>query len=74
MSGADARTAPLSMQEQGFLIDELVSRCIMHDGTIAGSATLTLERDQIKALTDLANRLHRIAPFEGRIRDMVMRR
>ncbi|MCC6863616.1 MAG: hypothetical protein IT544_02240 [Rhodobacteraceae bacterium] len=66
-------TAP-SIQEQADFIYWLRRRCKMRDGSIAGETMLTLKREDVEALEVLRLRLERIAPFEDRIRQMVMGR
>lgn len=63
---------PLSIWEQAHMVDQLVARCVMADGDIAGSATLTIDKETAENLHHLAMRLQRLAPHEERIKRMVM--
>lgn len=63
-----------SIQEQADFLYGLRLRCTMRDGSIAGETLMTLKREEVEALETLRLRLERIAPFEDRIRQMVMGR
>ena len=63
---------PLSILEQARLLDRLVARCVTIDGDLAGRSTLGLSADDADDLHHLAIRLHRLAPYEDRIRKVVM--
>lgn len=65
---------PLSIQQQAQYVDDLVSRCYMHDRSIADEATLTISKDEVDDLLHLSARLHRLAPYEDQIKNLVMRR
>lgn len=68
---SDEKTKPLSIKEQAYLIEEIVSRCLMHDGSVSDENTMTMKRGDVEKLMHLAARLHRIAPFEDAIRRVV---
>lgn len=63
----------LSISEQAQLIDHLFSRCVMKDGSISDEATLVIDRETAEKLDHLSSRLRRMAPFEGKIKEMVER-
>lgn len=60
------------MKQQAELVYEIMGRTIMVDGSTAGSTTLLITAEQSNALRSLASRLDRMAPFEERIRKMVV--
>lgn len=67
-----AQVEPLSILQQADLIDTLVSHCVMHGGETAGETTILIDKQTAEQLHHLALRLHRLAPYEGRIKAMVM--
>lgn len=68
------RKEPLSIMEQAQLVDDLVARCTMRTSALADFADLTITKEIAEDLAHLAGRLHRMAPFENRIRQMVMKK
>ncbi len=62
---------PLSIRKQADFIDDLVMRCVMHDGKVASETTMLVTGDDVQDLIDLANRLRRMAPHENEIRRVV---
>lgn len=67
------RKEPLSMLEQARLVDALAGRCVMRDGKIADETTLVLTAEEAGDLTQLANRLFHMAPYQNKIRNLVMK-
>lgn len=63
--------APLSLSKQAELIEALIDRCIMRDGSIAAESFLRIETGDVEDLQALANRLRRMGPYESAIRKMV---
>lgn len=64
----------LTIREQALFIDDLVARCVMHDGALAGETSMTLTAREAHDLHHLAIRLERLAPYENQIRKLVMGR
>lgn len=62
---------PLSIEQQAFLIDEIVRRCKVRDGRIAEETALLLTRQDVLDLDALATRLSRMAPHEEKIKRVV---
>lgn len=68
---APAKRLVMSMDQQADLLQYLVDRCLMADGSIAGVTTMSFERHEVQDLARIATRLKRMAPFEDDIRQMV---
>ena len=64
--------APLTIKQQAFLLEDIVRRCKMWDGSFAGETVLTLSKQDAEDLDALAIRLERMAPHEREIRRVVM--
>lgn len=63
--------APLTIEQQADLLDLLIRRCAMRDGSDARTVWLTVSKDDLDDLRHIVVRLRRIAPFEGQIRRIV---
>lgn len=68
------KRTPLSLEQQGLLMEDIVRRCTMRDGATAGEAVLMLTADDVGHLRDLEARLKRMARHEDAIRELVMTR
>lgn len=64
----------LSIWEQAAMIDRIVDRCTMHDGSLAGEATIVIDKETAEHLHHLSIRLERLAPHEERLKQMVKNR
>lgn len=66
-------TSPLSLIEQSQLLDRLLVRTLLRDGS-TGDTVLVLSPEDAAALDHLSQRLARMAPFQGQIERMVMKK
>ena len=62
---------PLTLGEQGRLLDRLVGRCVMRGGELADTATITITKEDADDLHHLALRLERMAPHQSKIEKLV---
>ncbi|MDK2769938.1 MAG: hypothetical protein KYX69_19745 [Sphingomonas sp.] len=74
MGGPVEARRPATIAEQADFIDYIVSHCTSRDGTIAASTMHLFTADDVQELQFIASRLHRMAPFEDRIRKIVTQR
>lgn len=68
---SDAPRPPATLAQQADLLDYLIGRMVMRDGSDALQCWFLIERAQLEDLRSLAQRLHRIAPHEAAIKRMV---
>lgn len=68
-----SKEAPLSIDEQAFMLAGIVDRCKMRDGSFS-NAMITISAEEARLLDALVLRLYRMAPFENQIRKLVTRR
>jgi len=61
----------LTIQQQAVFVDDVIRRCTSTNGRVAAAATLWLDVLDIETLQALADRLHRMAPYEEKIRMVV---
>lgn len=62
---------PLTLGQQADLVDEIVLRCTMRGGDIAGETAVLLKREDVEHLMHLAGRLRRMAPYQSEISRVV---
>lgn len=62
----------LNIEQQADLLQYLVDRCQVRDGSDAASTYFFLERKDLADLRHIITRLRRIAPFENQIKRMVV--
>lgn len=65
---------PLTLEKQADLIEYLIRRMHMRDGTVAKEAWMLLTAQELEDLKHIEARLRRMAPFEMQIRKLVTRR
>lgn len=65
--------SPLSFLEQSRLLDRLLVRTVMQDGS-PGDAILVLDLEDAAHLDHLAKRLARMAPHQDEIANLVMKK
>lgn len=63
---------PMSMREQSEFLDYLVRSNKMADGTPAGDSWLRMTREQMATVSGIQSRLERMAPYEDKIKRLVM--
>lgn len=71
-----SKREPLTIQQQAEFVDYLVDRCTLksgaREGDTAAESLLCLSADEVADLRLLGRRLHRMAPHEDAIRDVVV--
>lgn len=60
-----------SMMDQAEFIEGIVSRCIMHDGTVASISDLSIAAGDVARLKSISERLWLMSAHEGQIRRLV---
>lgn len=65
------REVPLTLLEQGELLEALANRCVCHDGTVAEESFLSITKQEAEDLIQLCRRLYFMAPFQNRIEKLV---
>lgn len=63
---------PLDMTQQADLLEEITSRCLLMDGSVASETTKLLRKQDVLDLIHLTLRLRRMAPHSKAIEKMVM--
>ncbi|WP_026793165.1 hypothetical protein [Pleomorphomonas oryzae] len=63
--------APLSIKQQADLLDGILTKTVMHNGTVASFTAVNVTADEVNQLTQLVNRLYILARFEEKIRELV---
>lgn len=64
----------MSIGDQAEMLDDIIARCTMRDGSPADISDLTLTVADVVALRSLSDRLWRIAPHEDAIKKVVLGR
>lgn len=66
---------PMTIQQQAEFVDYIIERCILksgaREGETAAETLMNLSADEVEDMRFLAQRLHRMAPHEDAIRDLV---
>lgn len=62
---------PLTLREQAEMLDRIVARCVLRDGSLSGETTMVLDRKTADDLHHLAMRLERMAPYQENIEKLV---
>lgn len=57
--------------QQAQFVHDLITRCLFRDGSMSDEAMLLLDKEAIRNLTHLAERLALLAPLEPAIRKLV---
>ncbi len=68
-----SKEAPLTLMGQADLLDCLLNRCVVRDGSTAKETWMMLAAKDVADLRALEARLRRMARHEAQIKNLVMR-
>lgn len=66
-----AKGASVSLSDQAEFLDLLVWRCTMRGGQLPEQACLYITKEEMKILSEISARPHRLSAFEPQIRRVV---